>query len=286
MYSKCGELCYSVQAFENIEEPNFDSWNSLICAYVQNDRYEQALILFQEMRLSGRDPDEFTLVGVFDACTTFDWFKFGKVIHGSLIRRGMELNAFVGSSVVGMYSKSGVLSNAKRTFEDINLKGFVDAMALQLGRQVHGLIIKSRLAVDIVEANALITMYANFACAREAEQVFYRLEIDKTIVTWTAMIMCYAHYGCSNEALELFNQMESLNLKPDGTALISLLIVSCGDFHRLERSVERIMALEPNDLAAYLLLSNTYATHGQWKDVLKARKLMKQNGFKKEIGKS
>ncbi|KAK9083085.1 hypothetical protein Scep_029556 [Stephania cephalantha] len=67
-------------------------------------------------------------------------------------------------------------------------------------------------------------MYANFACAREAEQVFYRLEIDKTIVTWTAMIMCCAHYGCSNQALELFNQMESLNLKPDGTALISLLI--------------------------------------------------------------
>ncbi|KAK9162427.1 hypothetical protein Syun_003329 [Stephania yunnanensis] len=46
------------------------------------------------------------------------------------------------------------------------------------------------------------------------------------------------------------------------------------------------MALEPNDLAAYLLLSNTYATHGQWKDVLKVRKLMKQNGLKKEIEKS
>ncbi|KAK9114471.1 hypothetical protein Syun_021268 [Stephania yunnanensis] len=230
-----------------------------------------------------RDP-EFTLVGAFDACTTLDWFKFGKVIHDSLIRRGMELNAFVGSSIVGMYSKSGVLSNAKCTFEDINpkgliawnsmitafvqnkhsnevlkllcqimleklmlnnftfagiLSGFVNAMALQLGRQVHGLIIESRLTADIAVANALITIYANFACAREAEQ--------ETLLS-----------ACR----------------------------SCGDFHRLERSVERIMALEPNDLAAYLLLSNTYVTHGQWKDVLKVRKLMKQNGLKKEIGKS
>ncbi|KAK9130995.1 hypothetical protein Sjap_011482 [Stephania japonica] len=401
MYSKCGELCYSIQAFENIKEPNLDSWNSLIYAYVQNDRSEQALVLFQEMIFSGRDPDEFTYVGVFDACITLDWFKFGKVIHGSLIKRGMELNAFVGSSVVGMYSKSGVLSDAKRAFEEIKLKdliawnsmitafvqnkhsdkalklfcqimqenlmlnnftfasvlsGCVDAMALQLGRQVHGLVLKSRLTADIVVTNALITMYANFACAREAEQVFYRLEIDKTIVTWNAMIMCCAQNGCSNQALELFNQMESLNVKPDGTTLLSLLIAcnhagftkqaeqyfitmpekygitrdlehyacmvdvlgragrleeaenfikemplvpnafvwktllsacrSCGDLLRGERAMERIMALERNDSAAYVLLSNIYATHGRWKDVLKVRKLMKENGLKKEIGKS
>ncbi|KAK9163129.1 hypothetical protein Syun_004031 [Stephania yunnanensis] len=401
MYSKCGELCYSIQAFENIEEPDLDSWNSLICAYVQNDKSEQALILFQEMRLSGRDPDEFTYVGVLDACTTLDWFKFGKVIHGSSIKRGMELSAFVGSSVVGMYSKSGVLSDSKRAFEDIKLKdliawnsmitafvqnkhfdkalkllcrimqenlmldnftfasilsGCVDAMALQLGRQVHGLSLKSRLTADIAVANALITMYANFAFVREAEQVFYKLQIDKTIVTWTAMIMCYAQNGCSYQALELFNQMESLNVKPDRTTLLSLLIAcnhagftkeaekyfiampekygitpdlghyacmvdvlgragrleeaenfieemplepnafvwktllsacrSCGDLHRGERSMERIMAVEPNDSAAYVLLSNIYATHGRWKDVLKVRKLMKENGLKKEIGKS
>ena len=68
-----------------------------------------------------------------------------------------------------------------------------------------------------------------------------------------------------------------------------VLLSSCrihGDQDRGKRATEKILALDPCDSAAYILLSNLYADLGDWDRVAAIRQLMKENGVKKEQGKS
>ncbi|OVA12301.1 Pentatricopeptide repeat [Macleaya cordata] len=401
MYSKHGEVSYSRQAFENIAEADLVSWNSMIQSYVQNDRSEEALAFFLDMKLSGIEPDEFTFIEILAVCAMLSCPKTGKAIHGSLIKSGPVLDAFLGSSLVDMYAKFGNVSDSKRVFDEIEhkdlitwnsmivgfsqngfcdkamellclmlhqnlepdnftfanlLSGFGDIMGVQQGRQIHSLILKSRLIADIVVANALITMYASVGSIKEAEKVFYGLTMAKTVVTWNSVIQGYAQNGFTMKALELFDQMEINQVKPNSMTFVAILtacshagltkeaemyfnamntkygiapgfehhacmidilgrtgkleeaenlitrmpyepnalvwrmlLSGCrihGDLERGKRSMEKVMALEPGDSAAYVLLSNIYAAQGKWKDVIEVRKLMRENRVKKEPGKS
>ncbi|KAF9603595.1 hypothetical protein IFM89_037094 [Coptis chinensis] len=402
MYSKHGKVSYSLQALKNISKPDLISWNAMIQSHAQNRRYDEALALFLDMKLSGIEPDVFTFIGILTTCTNIGCLGTGKIVHGNLIKSGLVVDAFVGSSLVDMYAKSGVVSDAKRAFDEIEqkdpttwnsmilglaqnghghkglelvclmmqenlepdnftfaslLSGCADTMAVQQGRQVHSLILKSRLTTDVPLANALITMYASFGSINEAEQVFYGLTTTtKTIVTWNAMIGGYAQNGCTRKALGLFDQIGNNKITPNGITFVALLTAcshsglidqaetyfysmtakygikpgyehsacmvdilcragrleeaenfinrmpydpnalvwrmllsacrSLGDLDRGKRSMEKITALEPGDSAAYVLLSNIYASQGKWNDVNELRKLMRENGVKKKPGKS
>ncbi|KAK4379067.1 hypothetical protein RND71_000929 [Anisodus tanguticus] len=78
----------------------------------------------------------------------------------------------------------------------------------------------------------------------------------------------------AHRAVELFNQMlgAGINQMKSHTLLFYQLVV-INDFEQ-----------EPNDPAAHVLLSNLYASRGQWKEVAKIRKDMKEKRLVKEAG--
>ncbi|XP_077233738.1 putative pentatricopeptide repeat-containing protein At5g52630 isoform X2 [Tasmannia lanceolata] len=400
MYSKHGIVGDSQRAFENISKPDLISWNSVIQSNIENERPESALDLFLKMKYLGIKPDEFSFVSILAACRSLSWLKTGRVVHGNLIKTGLVPDAFVGSALVGMYAKSGDISDAKLVFDKIVHKDLIawnsmivgfaqngdayralkflglmreenlepddftfagilaacaDITAVQQGKQIHTLILKSRLTTDTAVANALITMYARVGSMVEAEVIFSKLNA-KNVVSWTAIIGSYAQNGYAKEALDLFYQMESFGVKPNGITFVALLtacshagltdqarkyfhmmeieygikpgfehyacivdtlgrggrlkeaeefinrmpfepnalvwrmlLSACrthGDLARGKRAMEKIIALEPGDSAAYVLLSNIYAALGKWEGVVEIRKLMKENGVRKEPGKS
>ncbi|XP_058088135.1 pentatricopeptide repeat-containing protein At4g21065-like isoform X2 [Magnolia sinica] len=400
MYSKHREVGDSQQAFKDISRPDLISWNAMIQSYVENDRSQEALIFFLEMRNLGIKPDEFSFVSILAACTSLAQLTTGKEVHGNLIKTGLLPDAFLGSALIDMYAKSGAISDAKHVFDEIEhkdlitwnsmivgsaqngngdealkllclmredeleldnftfagiLAGCADITAVQQGRQLHALILKSRITTDTAVANALITMYARVGSIKEAKEVFSKLT-SKNIVSWSAMIGGYAQNGCAREALELFDHMERLDVKPNGITFVALLtacshagltdqakmffhamekkygiipgfehyacmvdilgragrldeaeqfiyripngpnplvwrmlLSACrthGDLDRGKRSMEKILALEPGDSAAYVLLSNIYASQGKWEGVVEVRKLMRATGVRKEPGKS
>ncbi|KAJ9683013.1 hypothetical protein PVL29_018842 [Vitis rotundifolia] len=57
-----------------------------------------------------------------------------------------------------------------------------------------------------------------------------------------------------------------------------------GNVEVAEKAAYSILQLEPEDSAAYVLLSNIYANAGMWNEVTKLRKMMRFNGLKKEPG--
>ncbi|CAN8236856.1 unnamed protein product [Cochlearia groenlandica] len=80
MYSKCGRLDYALRFFNTMPVKNSYSWNSMISGYARHGKGEEALKLFENMKLDGRTPpDHVTFVGVLSACS-----------HAGLVKEGFK----------------------------------------------------------------------------------------------------------------------------------------------------------------------------------------------------
>lgn len=82
--------------------------------------------------------------------------------------------------------------------------------AVEVGKQVHGHVIKLGFAQDSYCRNNLIHMYVSFEDLEEARRVF-DCSNRKDDVSWTTMISGYSQWGCVDEALRVFEAMPVKN---------------------------------------------------------------------------
>ncbi|XP_047330700.1 pentatricopeptide repeat-containing protein At4g21065-like [Impatiens glandulifera] len=124
----------------------------------------------------------------------------------------------------------GILPN-KFTFPFV-LKACAGIGFMNLGLQVHGLVLKLGFDHDLHVGNTLIHMYC---CVRDVEyacKVFDEMPKSDS-VTWTAMISGYTRLGMSSDAVELFRKMQIFKIRPDEITMISVLS-ACTDLGALE----------------------------------------------------
>ncbi|CAN6349261.1 unnamed protein product [Urochloa humidicola] len=69
MFAKCGDVGAASRLFDNMEEKNVVSWNSMIVAHASHGQSEEALRIFQQFKVIGIFPDEITYIGVLSACS-------------------------------------------------------------------------------------------------------------------------------------------------------------------------------------------------------------------------
>lgn len=88
-YGKCGDAKEARAMFRSIPEPNVVSWNGLISALASNGWFSDALSAFENMKLSGSQPDDITFLLVLYACSHsgladlgLDYFSAMRERHG------------------------------------------------------------------------------------------------------------------------------------------------------------------------------------------------------------
>ncbi|KAG5528956.1 hypothetical protein RHGRI_029573 [Rhododendron griersonianum] len=89
-------------------------WSSLCDIYFEDGRREEGFALFSDFLKSGMRPNEFTFVGVLNACAVETSEDLGTQVHGYMTRIGFNPFSFAASSLVHMYSKCGDIDNAKK----------------------------------------------------------------------------------------------------------------------------------------------------------------------------
>ncbi|EHA8588318.1 putative Pentatricopeptide repeat-containing protein [Cocos nucifera] len=120
MYSKCGRIDDVRLVFDHAEELDEVSWNSLLSAYVRVGWPEVVTNILVWMHRSGVRLNTFALGSIVKACSGFnDSEEVRKMLHGCVVKVGLDLDIFVGSATHDMYAKNGGLEEAIKVFECI-----------------------------------------------------------------------------------------------------------------------------------------------------------------------
>ncbi len=138
MYAKCGSLEDAWSVFNKMPARNVVTWTAIILGHVQCGQGQKALGLFQEMKQEGVDPNSVTFVGVLNACATVLALEGGRCVHQEVIQSGLELDVFVGSSLVDMYAKCGSMDNGWRVFNKMPFRNVVTWSTILGGCALHG----------------------------------------------------------------------------------------------------------------------------------------------------
>jgi len=115
---------------------------------------------------------------------------------------------------------SGMLLDGFLLCTVLNICG--DSSSLNLGRQIHALVVKYVSMCDVAIGNALIDMYAKCGDLEEANHAFNQMR-EKNVISWSSLIDGYAKHGNAQKAMALYRLMENEDLVPNDVTFLSLL---------------------------------------------------------------
>ncbi|KAI4297108.1 hypothetical protein L6164_037013 [Bauhinia variegata] len=188
------------------------------------------------------------------------------------------------------YAKNGDASNAIGIFQEMRLcdcrpnsvtfSCILSLCAargiLNVGMQLHGLVIGSGLEFDSQVANTLLAMYSKCGNLLDARKLFSMMpQIDT--VTWNGLITGYVQNGFIEEASTLFNTMISAGVKPDSVTFASFLpsVIESGSVTQIKQIHGYIIRhAVPFDVYLKSAFIDTYFKGG---DVKTAQNVFNQN---------
>uniref|UniRef100_J3MUU7 HORMA domain-containing protein n=1 Tax=Oryza brachyantha TaxID=4533 RepID=J3MUU7_ORYBR len=121
MYSSCNYPTAARLVLDSAPQGASDvvSWNTIIAGYLRGGMPSNALQCFHQMTKEQVRLDEVTLLNVLVACARTGTMKFGRLCHALVVLNGFEINCYIGSSLVSMYAKCGLVEDARRVFNGI-----------------------------------------------------------------------------------------------------------------------------------------------------------------------
>ncbi|GAB2267216.1 hypothetical protein Dimus_002200 [Dionaea muscipula] len=199
MYAKCGLVDDARSVFDSICRKNLISWTAMISGYARCGRKFNAIELFQRMPEKNLMSWSALISGLVQSGHMMDAFNTFKDMrrYGD----GVRVDPFILSSIVGASANSATL---------------------ELGRQIHGLVIVLGFEDNLFVANALVDMYAKCCDILAAKNVFSNTP-RKDVVSWTSMIVGLAQHGQAEEALSSYGQMMLSGIKPNQVTFVGLI---------------------------------------------------------------
>ncbi|KAL1321938.1 hypothetical protein HN51_066839 [Arachis hypogaea] len=149
----------------------------------------------------------------------------------------------------------------------INILAAVSSLSLlELGRQIHTLILKYSAFDDNAIENALLAFYGRSGQMEDCETIFSRMSERRDEVSWNSMISGYIHNDTLHKAMDLVSYMMQEGQRLDGFTLATVLS-ACASVATLERGMEvhacAIRACLETDVVVGSALVDMYAKCGK-----------------------
>ncbi|QHO52728.1 Pentatricopeptide repeat-containing protein [Arachis hypogaea] len=321
IYLKCNETKDALKLFDELPGRNVISWNIVIRGVVGcgNENVLNPYLgfsYFKRMLFEKVAPEDITLNALIGVCAKLHDIEIGVQLHCFAMKRGLDLDCFVGSALVDFYAKFGLVENSRMVFCAVTHR---DLVMLNVVISCYALNCLPEEAFSIFNsmrsdgANGDEFTFSSLLNVTDAKRVFDKMAI-RNVVAWNTVIVGCGNCGEVIDVMKILRDMLLEGFFPDELTISSVLS-SCGyasaitetqqahalavklsfqEFVSVSNSLItayskcgnitnafkcfRLM-LEP-DLVTYTSLINAYAFHGLGKEAAEKFEKMISCGIK------
>lgn len=201
MYAAFRDSKDARKVFDEMADKNVVTWTTMVSAYNDRGRPDEALRLYTHMMESKSEtPNGFMYSAVLRACGLVGDLNFGKFIHRRISSDRLESDIVLMNTLLDMYVKCGSLTDAKNVFDGI-------------------------LCPNSTTWNTIISGYSKASMMEEAVNLFHRMP-NPNVVSWNSIIAGFTDKG-SLHAAEFVHMMHREGFKLDGFTFPCVL-KTCG----------------------------------------------------------
>uniref|UniRef100_A0A2P2PHW1 Pentatricopeptide repeat-containing protein At3g49170ic n=1 Tax=Rhizophora mucronata TaxID=61149 RepID=A0A2P2PHW1_RHIMU len=297
LYAQCGDMEDARKAFDAMFEKNLVSYNAIVDVYAKSSHSEEAFELFHEIENAGTGADAFTFASLLSGASSIGAIGNGQQIHARVLKSDLYSNLHISNALISMYSRCGDIDAAFQVFNNMGDHNVISWTSMITGFAKHGFAARAletfqKMLVADVRPNEITYIAVLSACSHvglicEGWKHFKSMNRDHGVVPrmehYACMVDLLARSGHLEEAMVF---IKSMPFKADPLVLRTFL-GAChvhGNTDLGKLAANMIIEQDPNDPAAYILLSNLYASAGRWEDAANVRRNMKERNLTKEAG--
>ncbi|XP_020572570.1 putative pentatricopeptide repeat-containing protein At3g15930 [Phalaenopsis equestris] len=296
-FANVGQVDHARELFERMPERDIISWTAMIDGYIKANRFKEVLEIFRAMQAASVRPDEFTMVSVLTACANLGALELGEWARVYMEHHKINMDVFVNNAMIDLYCKCGCVEKALEIFEKMQKKDKITWTAMITGLAVNGqgeqaLDLFTRMLSTSIRPDDVTYIGALIACIH-AGLVDEGREIFSGMINTHGVLPNVSHYGCLVDLLgragqlkEALETITNMPMKPN-SRVWGALLGACRVYKNLEMgelAANKILELEPDNGAAYVLLWNLYAKCNRWEDVARVKDMAMHRGVKKIPG--
>ncbi|KAH7285582.1 hypothetical protein KP509_33G035100 [Ceratopteris richardii] len=136
--SKYGNIQEALEIFYALPRHTVFSWSVVLAYYADRSDGPEVLRLYECMQKEGVHPNEYTYVSLFKACGSMPDLKKGIALHMDAKARGYESSIFVVNTLISMYGKCRMITEAENVFFSMAEPNLVSWNAMISAYLEHG----------------------------------------------------------------------------------------------------------------------------------------------------
>ncbi|KAK3030500.1 hypothetical protein RJ639_038806 [Escallonia herrerae] len=308
MYSKSGYFENAERLFIDMTYRDVQCLNLMISEYGRAGCNEKAIRVMIELLNLGLEPNDYTLTNVLSTCNGDRDVEEGRQLHGLAIKHGFVAKSSVGNVMITMYGYYGLVEEAENG--EKALRGFLEMMMfgiypdsgclatvldgcletknLELGLQIHGMIVKLGLLLNVRVGTALVDLYAKCGKLRSARLLLNILNTLNT-ASFNAILIRFMEVQGDNgeDAMALFIEHRVAGLHVvaikmgfvDDIMVANALITMYGKCGSIEDACYVFNGMNGHDSVSWNAMVSAYALNGQGRKAITLFEGMMKQGF-------
>lgn len=292
MYAMCGDMGLARKMFDEMSERDLVSWNSLICGYSHNKKFEEVVQLFDAMLFKNIKADSVTMVKVLLAYNYLgELDKYESVIK-YITDNGVEIDVYLGNTLIHTYGQIGSVKLARYVFDQMAEKNAVSWNSMIMAYAKNGDLVQARIFFDnmpkrdVISWTSMITGLSQAKQYSDALGIFQemmRAKIKPDEIVATSVLSACAHLGKLNLGEKVHIYIKEHNVKTDiyiGNSLIDMYC-KCGS---VEKALEMFEEMRERDSVSWTSIISGLAVNGKANYALKLFSIMLSQHFQPTHG--
>ncbi|MCO5582762.1 hypothetical protein L7F22_036661 [Adiantum nelumboides] len=256
MYSKCRSMDLACKVFDEMENCDVVTWNTILSGYCWNKDASKVLEVFKKMEQSAVKADSISYLSVLNACALLGDINLAKDVHSGIRQAGIIPNLVLQNSLLDMHTKCGSLDIALQIFNDMLIRNVISWTVIILAHSRKGhlddaFFLLYQMHCEGVSPNDVTILSILGACStsgelkkgRQIHTCIVGSELEEVVNVGNAVVDMYSKCGSLSEASNSFYEMRT------------------------------------HDVVSWNIIVSSYAKHGHGKDTLKLVQQMRKEGF-------